>query len=288
MNKLALALFLCSSPAFAALDAARVESITGIKPSAKDGELKISIPQKDLAVDVDGFRITPPMGLTSWVAFTPHGKHVMAMGDLVLLEDEVGPVQRAALKAGLTTTALHNHFLRDKPKVMFMHVGGMGALDELASKVKATLDEVRRLRAEKKLSASAEPVQSTLEPKELDAVIGHSGELKDGVYKITIGRPDVKLKDMGASISGFLGFNTWMAFQGSKGKAAVAGDFAMLEGEVDGVVRALAEHGIEVAAIHNHMTTEKPRIFFLHFWGVAPAADLAKGLRAALERTAKP
>lgn len=282
-----LILMLCAAPASAALDAKRIESIVGLAPYEKAGELKVSIPQQDLDVSVDGFRITPPMGLTSWVAFTPHGKHAMAMGDLVLLEDEIGPVQRVALKAGLTVTALHNHFLRDKPKVMFMHVGGMGELDKVAAGVRAALDEVRRLRAEKKPAAAAEPVRGELDPKELEGIIGHPGELKDGVYKVVIGRPDVKLKDMGAPVSTFLGFNTWMAFQGTKERAAAAGDFAMLEDEVDGVVRALAEHGIEVAAIHNHMTTEKPRIFFLHFWGVAPAADLARGLRAALDRTGK-
>lgn len=287
MRNSILAVLLCASSASAALDASRVEAVTGVKPAEKDGELKISIPQKELEVEVDGFLITPPMGLTSWVAFTPHGKHAMAMGDLVLLEDEVGPVQRAALKAGLTVTALHNHFLRDKPKVMFMHVGAMGELERVASGVRAALDEVLRLRSEKALTAKTATVESSFDPKELQGIIGHPGELKDGVYKVTIGRPDIKLKDMGASVSTFLGFNTWMAFQGSKEKAAVAGDFAMLDSEVDGVVRALAEHGIEVAAIHNHMVSEKPRIFFLHFWGVGPANELAKCLSAALDRTGK-
>lgn len=287
MNAIHLLLLLCVAPASAALDAARLHAVTGIAPAEKNGELKISIPQKELAVSVDGFRITPPMGLTSWVAFTPHGKHAMAMGDMVLLEDEVGSVQRAAFKAGLTVTAIHNHFLRDKPKVMFMHVGGMGELEALAVKVRTVIDEVRRLRAEKGLTSEAPPVESTLDAKAIEAIIGQAGELKDGVFKITIGRPDITLKDSGAPVSAFLGFNTWMAFQGSDAKAAAAGDFAMLDSEVDGVIRALVEHGFEVAAVHNHMVSEKPRIVFLHFWGIAPAVDLAKGLRAALDRTGK-
>lgn len=282
-----LAVLLCASPASAALDAKLVQSLTGLAPIEKAGELKISVPQRELAVDVDGFAIVPAMGLTSWAAFTEHGKHAMVMGDLVLLEDEIGPVQRAALKTGLTVTALHNHFLRDKPKVMFMHIGGSGELSTLAAAVRATLDEIRRLRAEKGLVEKARPLESTLDPKELEKIFSHAGELKDGVYKTTIGRPDVPLKDMGSPVSSFLGFNTWAAFQGSKEKAAVSGDFAMLDREVDGVVRALVENGLEVTAIHNHMVGEKPRIFFLHFWGVGPAADMARGLRAALDRTGK-
>lgn len=287
MKPLFLMLLLCATRASAALDAKLLEKIVGVVPSEKAGELKVSIPQKDLDVWVDGFHIIPPMGLTSWVAFTQHAESAMAMGDLVLLEDEIAPVQRAALKEGLTVTALHNHFLRDKPKVMFMHVGGMGMLYRLATSVRAVLDEVKRLRAEKGLTSVTGPVESALDTKALEGLIGHPGKLQDGVFKITLGRPDVVLKDMGAPVSSFLGFNTWMAFQGSGEKAAVAGDFAMLESEVAGVIRALVEHGLEVAAVHNHMVSEKPRIFFLHFWGVAPAADLAKGLRAALDRTGK-
>lgn len=274
------------SRASAALDARKLEAITGLAPTEKAGELKISIPQKGVGVAVDGFSITPPMGLTTWVAFTEHGEHVMAMGDLVLLEDEVGPVQRAALKTGLTVTAIHNHFLRDRPKVMFMHVGGSGKLETVAAAVRATLDEAALRRAKRK-AFPEKTLKSEFEPRELEEIIGHKGEAKDGVFKIVVSRPDVELLDMGAPVTSFLGFNTWMAFQGTKDRAAVAGDFAMLDSEVDGVVRALVEHGIEVAAIHNHMTGEKPRIFFLHFWGIAPAADLARGLKAALDATGK-
>lgn len=281
-----MVLLLSAARSSAALDSRRLEEIVGLAPSEKAGELKISIPQKGLGVRVDGFPITPPMGLTSWVAFTEHGEHVMAMGDLVLLEDEVGPVQRAALKAGLTVTALHNHFLRDKPKVMFMHIGGTGKLETVAAAVRTTLDEAALHRAKRK-SKTGPAAKSGFDPLDIEKIIGHPGETKDGVFRIVIGRPDVKLLDMGVPVTTFLGFNTWMAFQGSKDRAAVAGDFAMLDSEVDGVVRALVENGIEVAAIHNHMTGEKPRIFFLHFWGIAPAADLARGLKAALDATGK-
>jgi hypothetical protein len=269
----------------ASLDAQKLDGILGMKGTVKDGEYKISIPQKELNVTVDGFSIIPPMGLTSWVAFTPDSHGAMAMGDLVLLEDEFKAVQKVIFDNGLTVTAIHNHFLRDKPKVMYMHIGGMGQADEVAQKVRKVLDEVRSLRVAKSLSGGLGTVTSDFDPKEIDAILGKSGEMKDGIYKITIGRPDVPLKDMGVPVSTFLGFNTWMAFQGTKEKAAVAGDFAMLETEVDGVIAALVKHGIEVTAVHNHMVTEKPHVFFLHFWGVDTPSRLARGLKAALDQT---
>lgn len=274
-------------PARAALDAARLETVLGEKPAAKDGELKVSVPQTDLKVTVDGFSITPPMGLTSWAAFTPHGKDAMVMGDLVLLEDEVRPVQRAVYDAGLSVTAIHNHFLRDKPKVMFMHIGGMGEPEALARGVRSALDAVAKLRGTKGLAKEPAVLENALHPEDIESVLGRKGEMKDGVYKLVIGRPDVALDDGGAPVSAFAGFNTWMAFQGTTETAAVSGDFAMLEGEVDGVIRALVERGVEVTAVHNHMVGEKPRVVFLHFWGVDTLDHLAKALKAALDKTGR-
>lgn len=211
----------------------------------------------------------------------------MAMADLVLLENEIGHVQRAAVEAGLSVTAIHNHFLRDKPKVMFMHIGGMGKLEELVKAVRRTLDKAAEIRFSIGLPQGSVGVESTFDPQEIESIIGQRGQMANGVLKIVIGRPDVALKDMGAPVSAFLGFNTWMAFQGTTEKAAVSGDFAMLEKEVAGVIRELVSHGIEVTAVHNHMVTEKPKIFFLHFWGVDTPANLARGLRAALDKTGK-
>lgn len=280
-------LLFCAAPLHAGLDAARLESVLGMKGTVAGEEFKIALPQKDLSVTVDGFSIVPAMGLTSWVAFTPHKKHAMAMGDLVLLEDEIGPVQRAAIEAGLSVTAIHNHFLRDKPKVMFMHIGGMGKPEELGLAVRRTLDKAAEVRSSKGLPQGPVGVESTFDSQEIESIIGQRGQMSNGVLKIVIGRQDVALKDMGAPVSTFLGFNTWMAFQGTKEKAAVSGDFAMLEKEVDGVIQGLVSHGIEVTAVHNHMVTEKPKIFFLHFWGVDTPANLARGLRAALDKTGK-
>lgn len=257
-------------------------------PAAGAPELfKITVPQNDLDVTVDGFRIIPPMGMGTWAAFAPtgSGEEMVVMGDVVVREDEVGPVQRALVERGLTVTGLHNHFVRDQPAVMYMHVGGRGARDDLRAAVEAVLTTVAELRGGDPAAAPADAVQNTLDVEAIARILGHSGESSRGVYKVTIGRPDVALKSRGVPVTTGMGFNTWASWQGTPQRAAVAGDFAMLEAEVEPVVEALVEHGIEVVAVHNHMTHEEPRIFFLHFWGVGPAEDLAKGLRAALDRT---
>ncbi|MGQ0612917.1 MAG: DUF1259 domain-containing protein [Planctomycetaceae bacterium] len=265
------------------LPMAEIARVTGVEGTLKDGEYKISIPQSDLDVKVDGFPITPAMGTTSWVVFMPMGRKAMIMGDLVLLEDEFRPVQSVLIERGLTITAIHNHFLRDTPKVMFMHVGGHGEPLALAGSVRAVLDKVAELRRAKGLTAQARSVPSTLDGEALSRILGHPGQSSAGVYKVVIGRSDVALRDMGVPVTAFSGFNTWAAFQGTPERAAVAGDFTMLAGEVEPVIRALATAGIEITAVHNHMVHEQPRAFFLHYWGVGKAEDLARGLDAALD-----
>lgn len=270
------------------LDTGQIEQIIGIKGTEHKGEYKVAIPQNDLFVTVDGFQIIPPMGLTSWATFTPTQEGAIVMGDLVVLEDEIYSVQKAIIESGLSATALHNHFVRDEPKVMFMHIHGIGSVEKLARGVRAALDKVKGLRTTKGLQVKLRTVQSTFAQKVIDDILQHSGSMNDGVYKVTIGRPDVDLKDHGVSVSTFMGFNTWMAFQGTAERAAVAGDFAMLEREVAPVISALVTHGIEVVAVHNHMVTESPRIFFLHFWAVGPVEKLARGLKAGLDQTGTP
>ncbi len=269
------------------LPTARIEEITGVKGTLKNGEFKIAVPQHDLNVAIDGFAIIPPMGTTSWVVFMPMGDQAMIMGDVVLLEHEFLPVQRVLMDSGLTITAIHNHFLRDTPKVMFMHLAGKGEPLALAHSVRKVLDKVTELRRARGLVARERTVSSTLDPDALSLILGHTGKAKAGVYKVVVGRPDVDLRDMGIPVTAFSGFNTWMAFQGSAEKAAVAGDFTMLAPEVAPVIQALVSNGIEVTAVHNHMVHEQPRVFFLHFWGVGSAKQLARGLRAALDRQKK-
>lgn len=267
------------------LDVGQIEQITGLQGMLQDGEYKIAVPQNDLNVSVDGFRIIPPMGLTTWAAFTPTPDGGMVMGDFVVLEDEVGPVQQTLINGGLTVSALHNHFVRDEPGVMFIHIYGMGQVETLAAGVRATLDKVKELRTAKKLQAQSASVTTDFDPATIDEVLGTSGRMNAGVYKVTIGRPDVTLMDHGVRVSTFAGFNTWMAFQGTSDKAAVAGDFVMLADEVAPVIEALAGQNIEVVAVHNHMVHDTPRVFFLHFWGVGPVDVLARGLKAGLAQT---
>lgn len=272
-------------PALKELDIALLKDGLGMEGNENNGEFKITIPQNDLNISVDGFKIIPPMGLGSWVAFTPTGSQPMIMGDIVVTEKDLKPVQKEVINQGLTITAIHNHFVRNEPDVMYMHIGGMGSEKELAKKVKAVLNTVEKSRGGDPAASDAVAVENTLDTKMIDSILGHQGKMNKGVYKITIGRPDVDLKENETGISTFMGFNTWASWQGTPEKAAVAGDFAMLENEVAPVIKALIENDIEVVALHNHMVMEEPRIFFLHYWGVGPSAKLAKGLKAALDQT---
>lgn len=269
------------------LDIATIEKITGMKGKENNGQYKITVAQNDLNVTVDGFKIIPAMGLGSWVAFTPSSDGAMIMGDMILTETDLGPFQQEVIRQGLTISAIHNHFIRNHPNVMYMHIGGKGKTDLMAQKVKSLFDKVTQLRGKNPSSASADSVVNTIDTKKLDGIIGYKGEMSKGVYKYTIGRPDVALKEHGIPVTNFGGFNTWAAWQGTEDKAAVAGDFTMLENEVEPVIKALIENGIEVVALHNHMIHEQPRIFFLHYWGVGSAEKLARGLREALNQTGK-
>lgn len=270
------------------LDIEALRAATGVEGEENEGEWKWTVPQNDLAVSVDGFRIVPPMGLGSWAAFTPAPEGAAVMGDLVLREEEVGPIQQALLAEGLTVTALHKHFLREDPRVAYMHFSGRDTESELGTAVRAVFDEVAELRGGDPGASPAPEVENTIDVTRIEEILQHPGSLGGGVFKVTIGRPDVTLQDRGATVSAFGGFNTWAAFQGTPERAAVAGDFAMLADEVEGVLEALTAHEIEVVVVHNHMIHEEPRIVFLHYWGVGPAEELAQGLRAALDRTGTP
>ncbi len=270
-----------------ALDISKIEQVMGMKGVTKEGEYKVTVAQNDLNVVVDGFKIIPPMGLGSWAAFTSGPDVAIVMGDIILTETDLKPVQAEVIRQGLTISAIHNHFVRDTPHVMYMHIGGMGSEENLAAAVKAVFEKVKEVRGINPGAVKKDSVQNTLDIEALNNIIGSKGEMSKGVYKYTIGRPDVKLKDHNAAVSTFLGFNTWAAWQGTPERAAVAGDFTMLENEVAPVIKALIENGIEVVAIHNHMVHEEPRIFFLHYWGVGPVEKLARGLKKAMDQTAR-
>jgi hypothetical protein len=269
------------------LDIAKIEQITGMKGTEKNGEYKITVPQNDLKMMVDGFKIIPPMGLSSWVAFTPCGDSAMVMGDLILTEIDLKWIQQEVINQGFSITAIHNHFVRNRPAVMYMHIDRTADITTLANGVKAIFNKIKEIRGVNPQSEKADSVQNSLNVAQLDAIMGHKGEMSKGVYKYTIGRPDVQLAEHGIPVSSFMGFNTWAAWQGTPDRAAVCGDFVMLENEVAPVIKALVIHGLEVVAVHNHMVHESPKTFFLHYWGVGNAEQMAKGLRAALDETGK-
>ncbi len=201
-------------------------------------------------------------------------------------DDQVNPVMSTALDNGLEVTALHNHFFWDSPKVMFMHIAGMGDEARLASAVGKVFAKIKETSGGKGEvpHAHIDPANSTLDPKQVDAVLGNRGELKDGVYKVTIGR---ETRMHGEAMGSTMGVNTWAAFAGGDDKAVVDGDFAMLESELQGVLKALRGAGINIVAIHQHMSGESPRVLFLHFWGVGRTEDLARGIKAAFDTQKK-
>jgi hypothetical protein len=268
-----------------AIDTATIERLTGAKGmlDEKEGVFKVSAPRKDLSVTVAGVKMIPPMGLTSWATFERAGKDDMVMGDMVMTEDQVSPVMSAALDNGLQVTALHNHFIWDSPRIMFMHIGGTGPEQNLATAVGRVFAQIKETSGKtNRPDAQIDPAHSSLEPAKLDSALGRRGQYKDGVYKFVVGRT-TQMHDI--AIGNQMGVNTWGAFAGSEEKAVVDGDFAMHESELQNVLKTLRKAGINVVAIHQHMVGEEPRIMFLHYWGVASANDLAKGLRAALDAT---
>lgn len=275
-----------------ALDPAAVEAAAGAKPEVTDTVVKVSFPRADVPVQVDGWTMPPFMGLTSWAAFTPGekpGVEAMVMGDLVLFEDEVSPAMSAALDAGLEVTALHNHFVYDRPRVLFMHIGGEGKLDALGKGVRAALDAARAARKKApqprdRFEGPAIPAKSAVDPAKVEAALGVKGAAKDGMVKIVIGRP-ATVADCGCKVGKAMGVNTWAAFAGTDDNAVVDGDFAVTEDELQPVLKALRAGGVHVVAIHHHMVGESPRILFLHYWGRGPVADLGKVLAGALALT---
>ncbi|MDD5033115.1 MAG: DUF1259 domain-containing protein [Methylococcaceae bacterium] len=272
-----------------ALDTAKIEQLTGIKGKldATENVFKVGVPRSDLKVTVAGIKMVPPMGLTSWAAFKPAGDKVTVMGDLVLQEHQIDPVMSAALDNGIEVTALHNHFLWDTPKVMFMHIGGLGDAEKLATgmgKVFAKLKETSGGKGQTP-HPSFDAGKTSLDPKPIEAIIGAPVEKVGEVYKVTLGRTT---RMDGHELGKAMGVNTWAVFAGSNEKAIVAGDFAMLESELQGVLKALRGAGISIATIHNHMIGESPKIMFLHYWGAGPVSELAKSIKTALDTQAKP
>ncbi len=280
--------------AHAALDGAKIEQLTGLKGALNEAEgvFKVSQPRGDVKVSVDGWQMPPFMGLTSWAAFTEgKEKDAMVMGDLVLFQDEVNAVMSTAFANGLDVTALHNHFFYDEPKVYFMHIGGEGTVEQLAKGVRAAFDKVKEIRAAKpELSRSFgrpfAPAENAISGERAEAVLGTKGQAKDGMFKVVIGR---KAKmECGCEAGKDMGVNTWAAFAGTNDDAIVDGDFVVLESELQAVLESLRKDGINIVAIHHHMTGEQPRYLFLHYWGRGSVSELAQAVKNALDQTNKP
>ena len=253
----------------------------------KDNVLKVNIPRSDLKVVVDGVATPTPFGFGGWVAMTKGtGGNDVMMGDLVLTEAEVNPVMSALLDNGLEVTALHNHFFFETPRIFYMHVHGHGKAADLAAKVQPALALIGKS-PQPATAGAGRAITGSLDTMQLAKIIGHDGEQNGQVYKITVGRDDLGIKESGAVINARMGLNTWAAFYGSDADAVVAGDVAMRESEVTPVLKALRTNGINVVAIHHHMTTTEPTVYFLHYWGTGSAQKLATGVRAAMDQLGK-
>jgi len=289
LGMMALAPLASRAQEIAGLDTAGIEQASGLKGQviAEEKVFKIGKPRTDVKIAVDQWSMAPFMGLGSWAAFTPGHGGAMMMGDTVLFEDEVNPVMSAAFDAGLEVTALHNHFFFDEPKVYFMHIGGTGDAKTLAAGVKKVYDKIAEIRA-----ANPSPIKSfpgkidspsSITAAPLEEALGVKGQSNQGMFKIVIGRT---ASMHGVSVGKEMGINTWAAFAGSDNAAFVDGDFAMLENELQPVLRAMRKEGINIVAIHQHMSQEQPRYLFLHYWGKGKAGDLARSLKRVLDAQA--
>ena len=290
MKKLLIVCAICCANvdfASAALDGAKIDQITGLKGklNEKEGVYKVTWPRSDVKVAVDGWTMPPFMGLGTWAAFTQGSNtEAMMMGDTVLFEDEVNPAMSVAMENGLSVTALHNHFLFDKPKVFFMHIEGQGTTEELAASVRKVYDKVKAVRAaspQPKDSFGTKPLpeKNSISPEPLNKIFGLSGEVNNGMVKFSLGHPATM---HGVKIDNTMGVNTWMAFAGSDDNAAVDGDFAVTEDQLQSALKAIRVGEINIVAIHQHMTHEQPRILFFHYWGRGPAKKLAEAIQGAL------
>jgi hypothetical protein len=277
------------SPASMPVEYAAVLKTLGRQGDFNDNVLKVNIPRNDLNVIIQGIATPTPFGFGGWLAFTrgAEGMDVM-MGDLVLTEAEVNSVMSAVLDNGLDVTALHNHFFFESPRIFYMHVHGHGATPELAKKIQPAVALIGKgSAATSSPRASGRAIAGKLDTESLARIIGTPGEQNGAVYKITLGRPDIAVIEMGAPINARMGLNTWAAFYGNDSDAVVAGDVAMLAPEVTPVLKALRANGIDVVAIHHHMTSTDPEVYFLHYWGKGPAQKLAAGVKAGVDQLGK-
>ncbi|MDB5136046.1 MAG: hypothetical protein JWP37_2649 [Mucilaginibacter sp.] len=286
---LALPLPTAKTPPITTDEMAAIDAALGKKGSYKDAEQVYTtpLPRNDLKMKIKGEPVPIPFGFGGWVSFkkTTDGKSAMVMSDTVLQMEEVNPLISAAHANGLEIAAIHNHFFYEEPRIFYMHIHGMGNIADLAKKYADTIRD-------SKIFPANQPAPSpppTITGKEnfdlpaLDAIVKYTGTVNGPTYKYTIGRADVKVMAMGVEMTTNIGLNTWASFAGKQDDAHIAGDIAMLQSEVNTVIKTLRAHNLEVVAVHNHMLGDDPHMIFLHYYGRGNAATLAQGFRAALD-----
>jgi biotin operon repressor len=272
--------------AAAAGDFSETEKILGTKGQLQEGAWVVRFPRSDLKITIAGEAMPTALGFVSWAAFKDMDDGAMLMGDLVLLEKEVNPVITALEKNGIQITALHNHFFWEAPRLMFMHIGGMGPKVALAKGLHQALDQTSTPKLVGPIPPSPPTPTRTLNTQRLEQIIGHKGQVSGEVFKITAGRQGVKM--VGMELTSSMGLNSWAGFVGTDARAHVAGDLVMTAQEVNHVIQTLRQGDIEIVAVHNHMLDEQPRVFFLHYWGSGPAESLAKTVKAAFDQVGSP
>jgi hypothetical protein len=268
------------------IDWKKVDEAFGRSPAVGGDVHRYNFPRTDLNVTLDGVTIKPALALGGWVAFKPMHGEVMAMGDLVLLDTEISPVMAKLLESGVEVTAVHNHLLRANPPTYYMHVGGHGDPVKMATAIHTALGQSKTPLTPP--AAAGTPPAIDLDTNQLDQIMGVKGTNNGGVYAFGVPRRDPITEDgMQITPAGPMGAANGINFQPTGGgKAAITGDFLVTGEEVNPLIRTLRSNGIEVTAIHSHMLTEQPRMIFIHFWANDDAIKLAKGVRAALEKTA--
>jgi hypothetical protein len=271
------------------IDWKKVDEVFGKTATVAQDVHRYGFPRGDLQVSVDGVTLRPALALGGWVAFKPSEGGAMVMGDLVLLETEINPVMSRLIENGLEITAIHNHVLRANPPTFYMHVGGHGDPVKLATAIHSALAESKTPLRPTGLSDAAPPPTIDIDTAQIDAILGAKGQANSGVYQVSVSRRD-PITEHSAQLqpAGPTGVATGINFQPTgNGKAAITGDFVLTAEEVNPVIKALRTNGIEVTAIHSHMLFEQPRLIFMHFWANDDAVKLARGLREALDKTAR-
>jgi len=284
---------LAKTPALTPAEIAAIETAIGKKGSYKEAEstYTIPLPRNDLKVTIKGEAVPISFGFGGWVSIkrTMDGKSAMLMGDNVLLQEEVNPLITAAQAAGLEVGAIHNHFFYEEPRIFYMHLHGMGSPEELAKKYAQAIAD-SKINPKNQPPAGPPPAKTgkdIFDVAKLNEIIKYEAAINGTAIKYTIGRPDLSVTAMGTEMTTNIGLNTWASFCGSMDNAHIAGDVAMLDHEVNPVIKVFRANNIEVVAVHSHMLGDKPGIKFLHYLGTGPAVDLAKAFRQALDQLGK-